>query len=414
MRMALPKTGRSWEDLDAAMTDMAKEDVDWRGGRVPLGNVFKDDALDDVAQKAYLKFFNQSTALAKRSYPSLWRMEREVCEMALELFHAPDDGASNMTTGGSETILLAIKACRDWTRANKYHSPKPNIVVPFSAHPAFGKAGMAMDIEVRQIPVKDDFRADVAAMAAAIDEDTIMLVGSAPSMSYGLFDPISELSELALQKNIWLHVDACGGGYLAPFAKKLGHPIPDFDFSVPGVRSISADLHKMGYCPKPASTVLYRSSEFYKYQAFDYDKWPHGPFFSPNLTNTRPGGSVAAAWSVMQYLGESGYLEIAERTLKMTQSYIEGIKKIEGLSLWCDPELSIILFGSKEMDIFKVAERLTERRWFCSLVQTPKGIHQTQTLVHETCREEYLADLASAVEETRQGMATGKKMEPTY
>lgn len=414
MRKSLPTTGQDWETLDAAMTEMAKDDIDWRRGRVPLGVVYADEALEEISQKAYLKFFNESTALAPRSFFGIKRMEEEIIEMGLSMLHAPAGGRGNMTTGGSETIFLAIKACRDWTRANRGVSEKHNIVVPFSAHPAFGKAGLAMDIEVRQIPVKEDFHADPQAMAAAIDDRTMMIVGSAPSMSYGVFDPIAELGQLAEERGLWLHVDACGGGYLAPFAKKLGYPIPDFDFTVPAVRTISADLHKMGYCPKPASTVFYRDTEYYKYQAFDYDQWPHGTFLSPNLTNTRPGGSVAAAWSIMNYLGEEGYMNIADRMMKLTRAYVEGIEAIDGLSMVCKPELSITLFGSKELDIFAVADRLTEKKWFCSLVRTPPGIHSTMTLIHEASREDYLEALREAVTEVRIGAGDGRKMGTTY
>ena len=222
------------------------------------------------------------------------------------------------------------------------------------------------------------------------------------------------LSRLAIDRDLWLHVDACGGGYIAPFAKQLGQPIPDFDFSLPGVRSISADLHKFGYCPKPASTVLYRNADDYSYQQFEFDEWPTGPFITPNLTNTRPGGAVAAAWAVMHHLGEEGYLEVTERLLNSVRAYKEGINAIDGLKVWGEPDLSIFTFGSDELDIFAVAERLTAKGWLVGLNREPRGIHFTMSMIHQPVREEYLADLAVAVADVKAGRGESKNMTAFY
>jgi sphinganine-1-phosphate aldolase len=412
MRKSLPKNGQKWEALNGILTDMTAGDADWRCGRVPRSVNYATDSVYNVSKKAFVKFLMQhSNAFI---YPGIARMEKEVVEMALSLLHAPEDGCGNMTTGGSESILLAMKACRDFNRANRRRGVKPNIVVPYSAHPAFNKAAMVMDIKVRRVPLGNDLRADWEAMAATVDDRTMMIVGSVPTYPHGVIDSIPDLSRLAIDRDLWLHVDACGGGYIAPFAKQLGLPIPDFDFSLPGVRSISADLHKFGYCPKPASTVLYRNADDYSYQQFEFDEWPTGPFITPNLTNTRPGGAVAAAWAVMHHLGEEGYLEVTERLLNSVRAYKEGINAIDSLKVWGEPDLSIFTFGSDEMDIFAVAERLTGKGWLVGLNREPRGIHFTMSMIHQPVREEYLADLAVAVADVKAGRGESKNMTAFY
>ncbi len=407
MRKRLPRSGQDWEALDALLTKLTAGDADWRSGRIPRGVHFASDSAFDVSQQAFAKFLMQHTK--PFAYPGMARMEQEVIEMALELFHAPEDSCGNMTTGGSESIFLAMKACRDSHRASRHHSLNPNIVVPYSAHPAFNKAAMVMDLEVRRVPLGHGLRADCEAMAARVDDGTMMIVGSVPTYSHGVVDSIPDLARLAVDKNLWLHVDACGGGYIAPFARQLGQPIPDFDFSVPGVRSISADLHKFGYCPKPASTILYRDPADYRFQIFEFDDWPTGPFVSPNLTNTRPGGAVAAAWAVMHHLGEEGYLTITKRLLKSVHAYREGINAIDGLRVWGEPDLSIFTFGSDDLDIYAVAEGLTTRGWVVGLNREPRAIHFTMSLIHEPVREEYLADLAAAVADVMSWSRRGQK-----
>ena len=412
MRKSLPKNGQKWEALNGILTEMTAGDADWRRGRVPRGVHYATDSVYDVSKKAFVKFLMQySNAFI---YPGIARMEKEVVETALSLFHAPEDGCGNMTTGGSESIFMAMKACRDFNHFNRRRGVKPNIVVPYSAHAAFNKAAMVMDIEVRRVPLGNDLRADWEAMAATVDDRTMMIVGSVPAYSHGVVDSIPDLSRLAIDGNLWLHVDACGGGYIAPFAKQLGQPIPEFDFSLLGVRSISADLHKFGYCPKPASTVLYRNADDYSYQKFEFDEWPTGPFITPNLTNTRPGGAVAAAWAVMHHLGEEGYLEITERLLKSVRAYKEGINAIDGLKVWGEPDLSIFTFGSDEMDIYAVAERLAAKGWLVGLNREPRGIHFTMSMIHQPVREEYLADLAVAVADVMAGRGKSKNMTAFY
>ncbi|MSP89807.1 MAG: aspartate aminotransferase family protein [Alphaproteobacteria bacterium] len=415
MRTKLPAQGRARGSVFDQMREMAAGDADWRNGRVPL-YVFKaNEEVTAVGRDAFFEFFAENALGAKRAFGSLKRMEDEVVAMALDLFHGPEGAVGNMTTGGSESIFMAVRACRDWNRARR---GKPrhqgNMVIPYSAHPAFNKAALAMDIDVRRIPLGPDFRADPTAMAAAVDDDTILLVGSAPCFPHGVIDPISELGDLAQRLGIWLHVDACVGGYVAPFVRMIGYPVPDFDFTVPGVRSISADLHKFGFCPKPASTVFYRDPEQAKFQVFNIDDWPNGLFSTPTLTGTRPGGAVAAAWATMQFLGVSGYCNIARGLMTMRDAYVAGIEAIPGLHVWGKPHVSILTWGSEEVDIFRVAEVLSGKGWIPGLVRKPPALHMMMSMYHETGRKDYLDDLRAAVGVVRQEPKAKATIKATY
>jgi sphinganine-1-phosphate aldolase len=341
-------------------------------------------------------------------------MEDDIIAMGLSLFHAPDDAMGFFTTGGSESIISAVLACRDYGRRRSGRADKRgNIVLPYSAHPAFTKAARLMDIELRRIPVAVNYRADVAAMARAIDPDTLMLVGSAPCFSYGTIDPIADLGQLAQQRGLWLHVDACVGGYIAPFAAKAGYPVPAFDFAVQGVTSISADLHKFGFCPKPASTVFYRSTDRAACQPFEMDDWPGGKFTTATLVGTRPGGAVAGAWATLQGMGEQGYVSSARQIMELATAYRRGIEAI-GLTVIGEPDLSILCFTSNEFDMLRVGEVMATHGWLPGLVREPRAMHLMLSMLHAPAREDYLRDLRDAVAQVRKESGKTAKVDVTY
>jgi sphinganine-1-phosphate aldolase len=386
------------------MEAMARDDIAWRRGRAPLYVFYATEEVYEVGREAFFKFFAENALGGRRAFFSVRRMEEEIVDIALDLFHAPVGACGHLTTGGSESIFLAVQAARKWARSARPGAAATNMVIPFSTHPAFNKAADALDIEVRRIPLGDDLRADVDAMAAAVDDETILLIGSAPCFPHGVIDDIPALGRLALERGLWLHVDACVGGYIAPFAARLRNGFPAFDLGVAGVRSLSADLHKFGFCPKPASTVFYGQREDYERQVFDFDDWPNGRFTTATLSGTRAGGAVAAAWAVLHHLGRDGYREITRQVLEMTRRYVAGIEAIDGLRMWARPDLSIINFGSAEVDIFAVADRLAQRGWLPGLTRRPAGLHVMLSLIHEPVLEEYLADLEHALREARAGI----------
>ena len=305
--MQLPKTGRDWAELKSEMTERGAGDAKWRDGKTAVYVFNAGPEVEQVQKEAYTAFMSEN-GLGPAAFPSLAQMEKEVVSMALGLLHGPEGATGAMTSGGTDSITMAIKTARDFARSKGQAGPA-NIVLPQSAHLAFDKAAHLMDIEVRRVPLKTDgsFEADPSAMAAALDANTIMMVGSAPNFPHGIIDPIEALSDVAVARDVWLHVDACVGGFLAPFARMNGVPVPAFDFELPGVRSMSADLHKYGYAAKGASTVLFRSEELYAHMPFDLAGWSGAPMKTPTLAGTRPGGAISAAWAVMNHLGVEGY-----------------------------------------------------------------------------------------------------------
>jgi glutamate/tyrosine decarboxylase-like PLP-dependent enzyme len=407
MRTVLPERGRSWPQLRDEMETLRGRDVNWRAGRASV-YVFHsgDDALQ-VAHDAYGAFISEN-ALGPGAFPSLKRMESEVVDMGLELQHAPEGAAGSMTSGGTESILLGMKTCRDWSRVNRPVHGIPRVVAPRTAHPAFDKAAHYLGMEVLRVPVtRPGFVADPAAMAAAIDENTVMLVGSAPCFPFGVTDPIEELGRIALASGVWLHVDACVGGYVAPFVRMLGESVPEYDFGVPGVTSLSADLHKYGYAAKGASTVFYRDKALKEFQGFHFDDWPSGHMYTPTMAGTRPGGAIAAAWAVMNYLGIEGYCQRARAIVDTRRHVADGVRDM-GLTVFGDPRLSLITFGAEDLDILAVGDALFRAGWVSSRTNDPPGIHLMISPAHAKSIDEYLGVLRGLVERARRGeLGTG-------
>jgi len=414
MRSSLPASGMARADIFRCMREYSARDVDWRRGRTPL-YVFKaDDEVAAIGRDAFMEFFTENALGGKRAFHGLKRMEDDVIGIGLTLLHAPEDAAGYFTTGGSESIVTALKTCRDYVRRQKGTSDfRGNVVLPQSAHPAFSKAGQLMDLELRRIPLGRDYRADVDAMARAIDDDTMLLVGSAPSFPYGAIDDITALGALAQARNLWLHVDACVGGYLAPFVAKAGHPVPPFDFAVPGVTSISADLLKFGFCPKPASTVFYRSADRAACQPFEMEDWPSGKFSTATIAGTRPGGAVAGAWATLHALGEAGYVEIARRIMALVAAYRRGLEGL-GLRMVGNPDLSILCFTSDDVDMLQVGERMASRGWLPGMVREPKSMHLMLSMLHAPALDDYLADMRASIDEVRRAGSPSAKVTVSY
>jgi glutamate/tyrosine decarboxylase-like PLP-dependent enzyme len=405
MSQGFPKSGASWDELKRRMRDMSRNDVDWRGGRAPLHVYYAGDDVLAVARDAYGMFISEN-ALAPAAFPSVATMEREIVDAALDLLHAPSGAVGSMTSGGTESILLAMKAARDWSRDSRRGGRStPEIVLPRSAHPAFDKAAQYLGIKPVRLPATANYRADSALMAAAINENTIMLAASAPALPYGSVDPIADIAQVALDHDVWLHVDACIGGFIAPFAGKLGYSVPPFDFAVPGVRSVSADLHKYGYTAKGASLILYADAKFATHQSTEFVDWPKGKYHTPTLAGTRSGGVIAAAWAVLHYLGEDGYLALTSRVMRTWRRYVEGIRAIPELYVIGAPDLAIVSFGSNVVDINAVSQHLSQKQWYVSRITEPKGIHQMVNPAHEAIVDEYLHDVTAAIAQARSSAA---------
>jgi len=395
------------------MRALGEGDADWRSARTAVYVFNAGDDVTRVAREAYAMYQSEN-ALGPLAFPSLERMENEIVQMGLGLLHGPADACGNLTSGGTESILLAVKTCRDQAAARGRDVAGARVVVPASAHLAFDKACHYLGLRIQRVPLASDWRADPGAMAAAIGEDTLMIVGSAPCFPYGLIDPIEALSEIAVKRGVWLHVDACVGGYFAPFARMNGVDVPPFDFELPGVASISADLHKYGYAAKGASTIFHRDPDQRAFQVFESGDWPAGLMKTPTVAGTRPGGAVASAWAVLNYLGVEGYREKARLVCETRARMMEAINALPDLRTYGDPRLGLFLFGSETLDPFQVYGRMLARGWFSGVVTEPRAIHQMLSPAHAGVVDEYLADLQEAVVEVRSGADPADPAMPRY
>jgi glutamate/tyrosine decarboxylase-like PLP-dependent enzyme len=334
-------------------------------------------------------------------------METELVEMAGRLFHCAG-AVGTVTSGGTESILCAVAAYRDRARRERPWILFPELVVPMTVHPAFDKAAHYFGIKLKKVAVGDDLRANVRKMEKAISWRTIGLVGSAPQYPHGVIDPIAELGEIAMKHKLPLHVDACVGGFVLPWIEKLGRRIPRWDFRVPGVTSISADLHKYAYAGKGASLLMWRSMDAMKHQIFVATDFPGGIYASPTLLGTRPGGPIAAAWAALHALGDRGYLALTRSTLDAADRLRAGIAAIPGLIEIVRGDATIVAYGAVGLELYAIADRLEARGWTVDRQHRPASLHLTVTANHAAIVDDYLADLAHAVAEVRRDPALAR------
>ena len=413
--MKMLEQGRPWEDVQKEMLARGAADAKWRDGRTAVYVFNAGDEIAAIQKEAYAAFMSEN-GLGPLAFPSLAQMEKDVISMGLDLLHGPEGSTGAMTSGGTDSITMAIKTARDYARADGRARERANIVLPFSAHLAFDKAAHLMDIEVRRIPIKSDgtYEADVDAMIAACDADTVMIVGSAPNFPHGIIDPIEALSDAAAKKGLWLHVDACVGGYFAPFARMNGVPVPAFDFELPSVHSMSADLHKYGYAAKGASTVLFRSEELFAHMPFDMKQWSGAPMKTPTLAGTRPGGAISAAWAVMNHLGIEGYKRLQGQVCATRERVEDGVRRL-GFEVLGNPMLGLIAFRHPDHHAFAIYGEIYRRGWFTSVTKEPPSLHLMLSPKHADFIDEYLADLEASVKAVAAAEDTEKlKVDARY
>lgn len=396
--MKLPPEGVAADQLLDQLAAMQAQDVDWKSGRAfSLAYHAGADVLA-LATEA-LGRFQSANALNVEAFPSLRRMQADVVAMIADLLHGGPQAAGFMTSGGTESILLAVKAARARGRARGITAPE--MVLPTSAHAAFEKGAAYFDVRSVRVPVGADFTADAAAMAAAITPNTVLLVASAPAYPQGVVDPIAEIAALAAARDLNCHVDACMGGITLPMLERLGHPIAPFDFRVPGVTSISVDLHKYGYTAKGASVLVHRNRALRKDQTFVTDNWLGGLYGSSGVLGTRSGGPIAAAWAVLQYLGEAGYLRLTRAARAATEELIAGLGAIPGARVLGAPAATLVAFTFDDVDPFAVGAALAARGWVVDQQQPPPSLHCTVNAAHAGVIPEFLETLRGVVAEAR-------------
>jgi glutamate/tyrosine decarboxylase-like PLP-dependent enzyme len=380
--------GKPAPEVQAEIESALKGDADWRGGRIWSLVYFAGEDVAKVIRDAYASAI-YTNGLGPGAFRSLRKFESEVVGFAADLLGLPS-AVGNMTSGGTESILMAIKTARDFGSA-EMGITEPEMVLPVTAHPAFYKAAEYLGVKVVLTPVT-----------------------SAPNYPYGTIDPIEEIGAIAQERGVPCHVDACLGGYFLPFMERNGETVPPWDFRVPGVSSISADNHKYGYAARGASTVLYRDANYRRHQYFAYTDWPGGLYGSPTMTGSRPGGAIAAAWAVMTYLGEEGYRRLAATTMETARKIREGINEIDGLTVQGNPDMSVFSFTGDGIDINAVGDALDRQGWHPDRQHLPASLHVMVTPAHAEIAPAFLEALRSATEQVRSGEITASKRAAMY
>lgn len=420
---ALPADGLPREDVAGLVERLAAgEEARWRDGYAS-GAVYHGDPEHIAFLNRIYAAQSQTNPLHPDLWPSATKYEAEVVAMTARMLggeHARPETpvAGTVSSGGTESIMLAMRTYRDYARERR-GIERPGIVAPVTAHAAFDKASRYFGMPLTRTPLGPDHAADPDAIAAAITRDTAVVVGSAPDFPHGIIDPIPRIAELAAERGVGCHVDACLGGFVLPWAERLGYPVPPFDFRLPGVTSMSADTHKYGYAAKGSSVVLYRGSELRQFQFYKVADWPGGLYLSPTFAGSRPGALSATAWAAMVSIGENGYLRAAERILRAGAEIRAGVAAIDGLAVLGDP-LWVIAFAAApdaaDVDIYQVMEEMSGRGWSLNGLQHPAAVHLAVTLRHTLpgVTERFLADLRDAVAQVRAHPEVRTGMAPVY
>ncbi len=413
-RPRLAQRGTTWRELEEELHTLRREDIPWRKGIFFSNWPNPGNNIHLAAKEAGGIFFNQ-LVIGRRFQASARKLAADLQGFTLSLFNAADGAVCTLTAGGTESNFHAVKVARDKARALRPGLTAPELVVPATAHPSFDKAGSYMQVKIVRVPVRDDFRADVDAMAAAITDRTVGLVGSSPPYPHGQCDEIGAIAQLARERGLWCHVDSCVGGFLIPFLHRLGHSVPPFDFSVDGVRSISADLHKFGYAPTGISTFSLCDGADLQYQVFAANVWASGEYVTQTLAGSYSAAPIAAAWTVMRMLGVEGYLEIARGICATAEKLRAGIEAIDGLRVLAEPEAGILIFGSDTLSIDALAAQLKERGFMTSLVLEPRAVHLLLDPMEDPGHhDDYLAALADAAAAVRRGAVAPVGAKVTY
>jgi glutamate/tyrosine decarboxylase-like PLP-dependent enzyme len=406
--MAMGSAGVSRDQVLGELDALRADDVRWRTGRAFTLAYHGGDDVVALAEEAYRRASGDN-ALNTTAFPSLRRMQADVVATVAGWLGAPDGSAGSMTSGGTESLLLAVEAARQRARVER-GTTRPNMVLPTSAHAAFEKAARYFGVESRRIPVTSEWRADPEAMEAAIDDDTVLLVASAPQYPQGVIDPVAAVAALAAERGINCHVDACMGGVTLHYLRRLGEPVPPWNFEVDGVTSISVDLHKYGYTAKGASVLLHRTRALRDHQVFVTDNWLGGRYGSSGIQGTKSGGAIAAAWAVQRYLGDEGYLRLTAAARRACLQLVQRIATMPDLRLLAEPEVTLLAITAAEgsdVDVFAVADELWRRGWMVDKQGPPASMHLTVNAIHDGLIDEFAGDLRASVAAAHSTAAPG-------
>ena len=399
----LPEKGwdqkRIKQELDKY--DNILEAADWKSGFVSGAVYNGSPELTQLSTDVY-KRYAWTNPLHIDMFPVIRKMEAEVVAMSLKIFNAGKNGCGTMTSGGTESVLMAMRAYREI--AYDKGIVMPEIVAPVTAHCALDKAADFFRMKLVRVPMSNTFTCSARTMRRYITSNTIVLIGSVPPYPHGVIDPIEEYAKLAQYYGIYLHVDCCLGGFLAPFAEKAGFNIPVFDFRLKGVTSISADTHKYAFSPKGSSVIMYSDRKLRMKQFFTAIEWPGGAYATPTISGSRPGAIIAATWATMMYFGEEGYIEATRKIITTTQEIESGLRNIPGLYVMGKPELSVVAVGSRDFNIYRFSSEMKKKGWHLNDLQKPAGVHIAVTMPHtqEGVAEKFVTDARQCVEAVKK------------
>ncbi len=402
-----PKKGIGWDEIRDKLLEFRSKDIgsDDFLNRLTTGCHMGDDAIHKVCRDAWNMGFHLNGFLADLE-PGMQELQQEILDMALEILNGGKEGRANLTVGGTESIFCALHAAREWARDNLPNAKEPyEVVVPWTAHAAFSKGSHYLGMKIKRVPVLNNYRADIEAMEKAIGPNTIFMVGSAPCWGIGRIDPIPELAEVAQRHGIWMHTDACVGGYLLPWLERIGcYDIPPFDFRVPGVCSISADLHKHGYAAKPCSTVLYRSEKLqdYHWVIVGDDDWQSGYYRTQSLVGSRPGAALYAAWAVLKNLGEDGYIDITRRALEVKNRLLKEISAMGDFEC-LENECLMVTFGSSTLNMLNVFAGMVQKGYVPFGTHKPPLVHLQAEPCDDAVVDRFISDLKDIVKGVKDG-----------
>jgi len=357
--------------------------------------------MTEFQNKVY-SLYSTSNALHPDIWPSLRKFESEIIRMTIKMLNGNKDCCGAVTSGGSESILMAVKAARDYGIKVK-GIRVPEVIIPISAHAAFEKASDYFGVKLIKIPVdKETMKVDLSKMRKAITKNTVLLVGSPPNYPSGIIDDIEAIAKMAKERDICCHVDGCLGGFILPwFSKIKGSKIPPFDFSISGVTSMSADTHKYGYAQKGTSVVLFSNKKYRRHMYFVSTDWPGGIYASPTMPGSRPGGVIAVCWAALLTIGKDSYLNIAKEIYQSTRTILEGLKKIEDIKIMGEPLAMVIGFYTEKINIYAVSDAMSRMGWALNSLHRPNGVHLCVTKRTVGKEEKFLNDLRSCIAEVK-------------
>lgn len=418
---SLPKEPWTSDQLRAELTNLSEmKRTRWEEGKVS-GAVYHGGPELITLQHEAMQLFSVSNPIHADVFPAVRKMEAEVVAMVLSLFNAPSSGAGATTSGGTESILMACLSARNKAYQER-NVTEPEMIVPSTAHAAFQKAAEYFKIKLHLAPCPSpSYTVSIPHVRRLINPNTILLVASCPNYPHGIIDPIPQLSRLAVQHSLPLHVDCCLGSFLVPLLSKAGFSTPFssstttsptgyFDFRSSGVTSVSVDTHKYGFAPKGNSCILYRTAALRQYQYFISPSWPGGVYGSPSIAGSRPGSLIAGCWVSMMSLGEKGYVDatnkIVATRITIQNAVTEHPVLKETLEVIGEPMVSVVAFFSKDpsVDIYDIADAMSARHWHLNSLQDPPGLHVAVTLpmTQDGVVDKLIDDLVDVVKQEKE------------